>query len=455
MNGVWPSKQEFDREIQLYQDLAASIKIVRLNLSPIPYRFRVLVLLCSLTTLTYLDRICISLVGVRLKADLHLNNEQFGWVLAAFALAYALFEIPSGVLGDHIGPRKVFIRIVLWWSFFTALTGLANGLIALLIVRFLFGVGESGTYPNCILVVSRWFPVRETGKALSWVGIGSQLGAAMAPLVVVPLATAFGWRVPFFVIGSLGIVWVWFCYSWFRDFPWQMKTMPVPEKKMIEESCRHNSQQHLVSWKLIFRNSTLWPLMLMYFCCQWANYFFVAWMPVYLQEGRGFSENAMKMITSILFIVGICGFLTGGVAGDWLLKHSGLKWGRRLTGMIGLGACGFLLMVAALSAHKHIAVSCLIGANFSFSFGVMVSYAVCADIGRNNAGTVTGAMNFFGQMGAFSLALVFGKIVQLTHHFDYPLYLVACVLFTGCLLWLAIDPEKTIPSIEKMQVEGQ
>src|SRR6476646_10664743 len=102
----------------------------------IPYRYRVLVLLCSLTTLTYLDRICISIVGVRVKGEFHLNNEQFGWVLASFALAYALFEIPSGALGDRIGPRAVFIRIVLAWSFFTALTGLATGLMSLLSVLF-------------------------------------------------------------------------------------------------------------------------------------------------------------------------------------------------------------------------------------------------------------------------------------------------------------------------------
>jgi ACS family glucarate transporter-like MFS transporter len=239
-----------------------------------------------------------------------------------------------------------------------------------------------------------------------------------------------------------------FCYSWFRDFPAQIKSMPDSEKKIIELSCRHKDQQQLVSWKEIFRNSTLWPLLLMYFCCQWANYFFIAWMPVYLQEGRGFSENSMKKITSVLFLIGISGFLAGGVAGDWLLKHKGLKKGRRLTGMLGLGACGFLLWLAAVSSDKTLIAACLIGANFSFSFSVMASYAVCADIGRNNAGTITGAMNFFGQMGAFFLALIFGKIVQVTHHFDYPLYLLAVVLVSGCLLWLAIDPEKTLPVIE-------
>ena len=414
----------------------------------VPYRFRVLVLLCSLTTLTYLDRICISLVGVRMKSALHLNNEQFGWVLAAFALAYAVFEIPSGMLGDRIGPRKVFIRIVIWWSLFTMLTGLVGGLVGLVVVRFLFGAGESGTYPNCILVVSRWFPVQETGKALCWVGIGSQLGAGLAPLLVIPLAQAYGWRMPFFVIGFIGMVWVAFCYLWFRDSPAQMKFISSAEKQMIESSCRHSSHQRLISWKRIFVNRTLWPLMLMYFCCQCANYFFIAWMPVYLQEGRGFSENAMKQITSALFIIGVIGFLAGGTAGDHLLKRKGLKMGRRLTGMLGIGSCAILLLLAGLTSSKGVAAGCLIAANFSFSFGVMVSYAVCADIGRNNAGTVTGAMNFSGQLGAFSFALVFGKMVQSTHRFDYPLYLLAAVVFAGCLLWFWIDPNKAIPKME-------
>src|SRR6266700_1335484 len=103
-----------------------------------PYRHRVLVLLFFLTLITYLDRISISLVGVRIKSAFKLSNEQFGWVLGAFALAYALFEIPSGILGDRIGQRAVFIRIVLWWSLFTALTGMVTGLTSLLITRFLF-----------------------------------------------------------------------------------------------------------------------------------------------------------------------------------------------------------------------------------------------------------------------------------------------------------------------------
>jgi ACS family glucarate transporter-like MFS transporter len=410
----------------------------------IPYRHRVLVLLCSLTTLTYLDRICISIVGVRIKADLGLSNVQFGWVLAAFALAYALFEIPSGALGDRIGPRAVFIRIVLMWSLFTGLTGMVSGLISLLIVRFLFGIGESGTYPNIMIVMSRWFPFKEMGRSLTWVGIGSQIGSAIAPIIIVPIAVAYGWRMPFFVNAVIGVVWAIVCYVWFKDFPREKKNISAKEIELIESNCRHSKQQHLVPWKFIFKNRTLWALMLMYFCCQWANYFFVAWMPVYLQEGRGFSENGMKMVTFILFAAGIAGTFAGGFAGDFSVKKKGLRFGRRVIGMIGLGMCGLLILSAAIIPQKMIAAGCLIGANFSFSFGVMVSYAVCIDIGRNNAGTVTGAMNFFGQMGAFFLAIIFGKIVDATHNFNDPLFVLGAVSLTGCVLWLAIDPTKQV-----------
>jgi ACS family glucarate transporter-like MFS transporter len=419
----------------------------------IPYRFRVLTLLCSLTTLTYLDRICISIVGVRIKSEFHLNNEQFGWVLASFALAYALFEIPSGMLGDRIGPRAVFIRIVLFWSLFTAMTGLATGLISLLIVRFLFGIGESGTYPNCLIAVSRWFPTNETGRALIGVGIGQQIGSAIAPLIIIPLAAAYGWRMPFFVNAALGVIWVVICYVWFKDFPSQMKNIPEKEKQKIEDGSHYSKHQHHVPLKVIFRNRTLWSLMVMYFCFQWANYFFVAWMPVYLQEERHFSENETKPIIFTLFITAIIGLLAGGFAADWLVKKKGLRFGRRTIGITGMSLCGILILIAAITSNNNIAAFSLVAANGFYGFGVMSSYSVCADIGRNNCGTVTGAMNFFGQMGAFFLALVFGKIAELTHNLNYPLFVVTAVLLIGGLLWLTIDPLQQLKTANSIDIK--
>ena len=420
-------------------------------LRTVPYRYRVLVFLCSLTTLTYLDRICISIVGVRIKSEFHLDNEQFGWVVASFALAYALFEIPSGMLGDRIGPRAVFIRIVLFWSLFTAVTGFATGLISLIVVRFLFGMGESGTYPNALIVVSRWFPANETGRALIGVGIGQQIGSAIAPLIIIPLAVAYGWRVPFYVNAAIGVVWVLVCYAWFKDFPSQMKNISESEKQKIESGCRHRKQQHSIPVKSIFRNRTLWALMLMYFCFQWANYFFIAWMPVYLQEERHFSEAQMKPIIFSLFIAAIIGLLAGGFIADWLVKTKGLRFGRRLVGMTGMGMCGLLILITAVAVQNNLAAFCLIAANGFYGLSVMSSFGVCSDIGRNNSGTVAGAMNFSGQMGAFFLAIVFGKIADITHNLNYPLFVVTAILLIGCLLWLVIDPlqQLTIPLKEE------
>ncbi len=159
-----------------------------------PYRRRVLILLLFLILITYLDRVCISLVGVRIKTAFHLSNTQFGWVVGAFSLAYALFEIPSGMLTDRIGQRAVFIRIVLFWSLFTALTGAVTGLTSLLLVRFLFGIGESGAYPTSSSTIGRWFPSAERGRSMSALFIGQNAGAAVAPLIVVPVAIHFGWR---------------------------------------------------------------------------------------------------------------------------------------------------------------------------------------------------------------------------------------------------------------------
>src|SRR4029077_8226185 len=165
------------------------------------YRQRVMILLYFLILITYLDRITISVVGVRIKEAFHLSNTQFGWVLSAFVLAYALFEIPAGLMGDRLGQRKVLIRIVIWWSVFTALTGAVNGLTSLIAVRFLFGMGEAGAYPNSCGVISRWMPKSETSRGMSWLGMGAPTGATLAPLIVIPIASAFGWRAPFFVNG--------------------------------------------------------------------------------------------------------------------------------------------------------------------------------------------------------------------------------------------------------------
>src|SRR6476646_4874010 len=147
------------------------------------YRHRVLAMLFLLSIITFIDRVSISLAGPRIQQELNISPEEWGWVLGAFAFSYAVFEIPSGALGDRIGPRRVLTRIVLWWSAFTSLTGLVTGYYPLLLTRFLFGMGEAGAFPNASIAVARWFPLHERGRAFGVSLMASQLGGAIAPFL--------------------------------------------------------------------------------------------------------------------------------------------------------------------------------------------------------------------------------------------------------------------------------
>jgi sugar phosphate permease len=410
----------------------------------IPYRYRILVFLFSLTFITYLDRICISLVGVRIKSEFHLTNSQFGWVLASFSLAYAIFEVPSGVLGDRIGQRSVLIRIVLWWSVFTVLTGFTMGFISLLIVRFLFGVGESGAYPTSGGVVARWFPASETSKGISWFAIGSNVGAAVAPLFIVPIAEHFGWRTTFFANGVIGLLWVTVCVSWFRNDPSEMKGISEEEKNYIENNRRFKIHGQGFHWGITLRSVTVWSLLICYFATQGALYFFLAWMPLYLQDGRHFSESQMKEVTSWLFIMGALSAFIAGYIIQWLVMRKGLRNGRRISGASAVGIMALVFLVAATTENNSIVTVCFLAGNFFVWHFVVCAVSLCIDIAGERAATLYGLANFVGQLGAFFLAAIFGKIVDATHNFNVPLYLVASLLALGSFLWLFIKPDKPL-----------
>jgi MFS transporter, ACS family, glucarate transporter len=172
----------------------------------VKYQHRVLGMLSLLSAITYLDRVCIAVAGPRMQDALHISPEAWGWVTSVFFLSYSAFEIPTGALGDRIGPRRVLTRVVAWWSAFTTLTGTVSNYSILLLVRFCFGAGEAGAYPNASAVIGRWIPVAKRTRAWGTVWMTSQVGAALSPLLVVPIQVRYGWRAPFFVLDSVGCI---------------------------------------------------------------------------------------------------------------------------------------------------------------------------------------------------------------------------------------------------------
>lgn len=408
-----------------------------------PYRYRVLTLLFTLSMITYIDRVCIAVAGPEMQRDLGLSSSQWGWVLGIFALSYALFEIPSGALGDRTGPRKVLTRIVIWWSVFTSLTGLANNYYVLLFTRFAFGAGEAGAYPNSSASISRWFPVAERGRAHGTVWTASRIGGALTPLIVVPIVAWYGWRMAFYLFGGLGIAWAAVWYWWYRDTPAEKPGVSPEELAHIGDTPR---PQHIsLPWRQVLGRKELWLIMLMYHTYCWGAYFYFSWMPTYLRTGRGFSADEMKIYAMLPFVAGALGNMAGGTLSDVLVRRFGLGIGRRAVAVTGLAAAAVCLFGTALVDNRLVAVALLTLGLFSMDCMLPVSWSVCLDVGGRHAGAVTGAMNMAGQFGSFVSSVAFGALVDaFGGRYDLPLIVFSGMLALSAVLFLLIDPTKPL-----------
>lgn len=413
-----------------------------------PHRYRVLLLLFFLVLVMYFDRLCIAVAGPRMQRDLGLGPHEWGWVMGAFTLAYAMFEVPSGILGDRIGPRKVLTRIVLWWSAFTAVTGAVSSLGTLLAVRFLFGAGEAGAFPNCTSTVSRWIPPRERARATSVFWLATSTGGMITPLVVVPLQQAFGWRAAFFLFGSLGLFWVVAWRYWFRDTPAESPGISEAEVKLIGEPARF--RHRTLPWGTVLRNANFRRLMLMYHLYCWGGYFYLSWLHTYLVVGRGMTEDAMKIAAALPACAGIIGVMSGGFLSDRLARRYSLRIARCSIGSVALLIAGAAMVAATFTSDNWTAVALLAGGLGVMNSMLPVAWSVCVDLGGEHSGAVSGAMNMAGQIGSFISSVAFGYFVTLFGSYDRALLPLAIMLLLSGMVFATIDPsERLIPQAEE------
>jgi ACS family glucarate transporter-like MFS transporter len=403
-----------------------------------------LALLVLLSIITFLDRLCIAAAGPRIQQDLGITPEQWGWVLGAFVLSYGLFEIPTGALGDRFGQRRVLTRIVLWWSAFTALTGVASGFVPLVIIRFLFGAGEAGAYPNMAGVVSRWFLTRERAVAQGFIWGASRAGGALAPLLVIPIQSTLGWRASFFIFGAVGIVWCVIWLWWYRD---GQDVVPVSAHGGSQSAVRH----HEVPWGVLLRSPQVWTIVLMYGCYAWGSWFYFSWLHTWLVKARGFSEAEMAIFSALPFVLGAGANLAGGFVSDAAVRKLGVRRGRIIVGStcLAIGAC--LLVATALTQNKTGAVFLL-----TLGFGVMdlmlpSAWAICLDISGPHAGAVTGAMNTAGQFGGFLCTVLFGYIVGQFNDYNLPLFVIAGMVALSAFLFTRIDASRPLTPVADSQ----
>ena len=407
------------------------------------YRHRVLGFLCLLAAITYLDRVAISVAGPRMQESLGISPEMWGWVVGIFTVSYAIFEIPTGRMGDRIGARRVLTRIVLWWSAFTAFTGMTSNYYVLLVIRFCFGAGEAGALPNIAVSLSRWFPVIERARAMGAIFMFMQLGGALAPLVIVPIQVRFGWRASFYVLGVIGVVWCLAWHWWYRDTPAEKAN--VTQSEIEEIGVRSFADNHSLPWGIALRSTNLWAIMALAFCYVFSLYFFISWLHTFLVRGRGFSEADLLLSTAPA-ILGACGNLSGGFVSDALVKRLGLTWGRRTVGLVGL-SCAALCTVATILTTNKIATLLLLGLVYAgITLQQTVIATVAIDVGRKYVGGIMGVFNTVASVGGFVFSVSFGYFVKWFGSYDLALIPVALMLMTGALAWLRVDAtEEVIP----------
>jgi MFS transporter, ACS family, glucarate transporter len=468
---------------------------------PTRVRYLVLAVLCSLAFITYFDRICIAQLKEDISSDLNLTEltpadeaqldaegkqhdaeaqkkaeddratSRMSWVFWAFILGYGLFEVPAGWMGDRWGARGVIFRIVVCWSIFTALTGSVDGIVrwfesspapwmlvaALVVARFAFGAGEAGAYPNISRALARWFPFGARASAQSAIWFCSRLGGAVSPLLITELARASGgWRQAFWIIGGIGIIWALAFYYWFRDRPEDMRSANQAEAELVRAdsgpgSIHEDGGHQAVPWLALVTSPNLWFLYIAAATVSYSWYFFVTYLAECVKTVFGVPFEHSRWLTGAPLLAGAVPCILGGWLSDMLIRRTGSKrWGRSLPGLIGFGAAGLLTLYAPVllappmrNYYLLVGIVCLACAFQDFVIPII--WTVSVDVGERHAGTVAGAMNCMGGIGA-SLGILLTPWIGHRYGWSTVFWVNGCVYLVGAASWVFINAEHRLQS---------
>jgi ACS family glucarate transporter-like MFS transporter len=412
----------------------------------IPTRYMLVVSTFLLSVLLYIDRVCISVAQEPIAGELNLSDTQIGWVLSIFALGYALAQTPSGMLNDKYGPRLILTAVVSFWSLFTAMTGFAWSYISLLVTRFVFGVGEAGAFPGMARATFSWIPIKERGIVTGINFSGSRLGAAFALPVVAWMMEILGWRMSFLVLGGIGFLWALVWYWWFRDDPEQHKTISDEEKKYILEERQQVSEEEVekLSGGLLFKSKNMWLAMGQYFASNFTFFFSLTWLFPHIKSEYGLNAVEAGFYASAPLIFGAFGNYFSGYLVDKIYSKGKWSLSRRLPAILGFSLASIGLIASLYMDTAFGAVAFLSLAIFGADMTLSPSWSFCVDIGKKNAGAVSGTMNMAGNIGAFITALAFPYLLSWFGSVD-PFFITAAILnVIAIFLWTRTKPEKSL-----------
>ena len=430
---------------------AASVAIT----PPTRARFILIALVFLHTLHTYIDRVCISAAAADIKRDLAISDQMMGHIFAVFAIGYALCQIPAGWMADRYGARRALTWVVGAWSVFTAATGLAFNAASLLVIRFLFGVGESGAFPGATRALYAWLPARERGIAQGVFHSGARVGAAFSLLLLPWLIAAIGWRWMFLIAGASGILWVAAWYLWFRDDPAVHRGVNAAELALIRADQPGAAKTAGAPLWTILTSTNLLLAMAQYVASNVTFFISFTWLLPYLQSRWG---AGAAMLAPIPLVAGTLAQWSSGWLVTTLHARGAHLASRRLPAMAGflISAVGLVLCATASPGSPLAFVLCFSVAVFGVEMTISPSWAFCMDIGGTHAGTVSGAMNMVGNLGSAAGAILFPWCIA---HVTLPIvaerpgtanafFVFAAALNIGAALaWLGMNPLRAAANV--------
>ena len=418
-----------------------------LKFQPAAVRFRILGLLFLLSFVNYLLRNNISVAQPSIQQEFHFTNTEFGWILFGFNIAYTAFQLPGGLFGDWLGPRRSLTILAIAWGVLTLLTGLAPGvplasagaaLWSLAIVRFLLGVANAPLFPIVAATFANWFPVANWALPNGVTSAGLTLAQAALGPVVTTLIFYFGWRESFYFLApagfAIGLWWWWYSRDWPREHP----AVTADELQLIDAGRSRpvaDAASIAVTLRVMFQRDVL-LLAASYFCMNVVFYIFAQWLFAYLVEERGFTLLTSGWLYALPFTAGAVMAIVGGATCDTLCRRLGPRWGCRLPGAVGMVLVAVLLLAGVRSPSPYIAVT-LLSLCFAFTQFTEGSYwQATTFVAGPHTAAASGVLNTGGNLPGL-LAPLIGYAID---HFGWMPAFVGGTAFAliGAALWLFV-----------------
>lgn len=403
-------------------------------------RYRLLLLLCLVAMIAYIQRAAISVPLAKVAADLKVVDvaRDMGWVQSAWYFGYALLQLPSGWLADRCGSRLAIALFCTAWSILTVVTATALDYSSLMTFWFLMGAAQAGIFPCAAKAIGQTFPDLERARASGLLACGMAVGGALAPLLTgallqypQPWPMVWDWRVILGAYGVLGLLWV----PLFLNF--------IPEGAMDGQAAA--AKPAPVDWSRLVKSPSLALLCSQQFLRAAGMVFFLTWFPTYLQKARGVTTLESGLLTFYAGMGGVLGSLLGGFASDALLARTGnRRLSRQGIAVAGMSCCAALIVASFFIEDTHWAMAAISLGAFCATFGGVSGYTVAIEFGGKHVGTVFSTMNMCGNIGAMLFPITAGWLVATTNNWNLALFLFAVIMAIDAVCWAMLNPQGTL-----------